>query len=621
MALDTNSTITVTYPNGGEYLTKNTSYNVTWSSQNLDNKVKIEYSTNGGTSWTLIANNVTNNGSYQWQTPDIMSNNCKVRITGVLGSPSDISNNVFTIQQITTSGSMPTDEHWVEPVTLTGDVIVPSDLTLYVESGTTVNIPNGKKIQVNGTLIADGATFQPTSGATWWGISFYNCSSSSEVVNCTITGSTYGLDMYYYSNVRLQLNDILLNHIGLFFSSYSDGNGAVSRNDIHSNDYGVYCINYCDPTLYQTGFINNDRAIYGNNSNCDFNLGSNSSEGQNSFLYSGDYDVYSTYSGTIQAQYNYWGGYPPDTTNNYGNTNCSNPLTTAPWYLSKSMPHLDASEQLTLSEITDTLGMAEMERAAELYRLKNYDLAAAQFNTIMTKYHEHFAAKRALVYLFKCQKNQKSSETATVLENVVTEYKDKKLEPLASHLLVCELLTQGKYESAISKLKDILTAKEHGELESNALYDIGTIYYYHLNDKKQGEIYLRELMDKFPDSYLTSFAASTLGEWTPDLKKNSLTNEKSIPNDFTLHQNYPNPFNPVTNIEYTLPEERRVVFEIYNVLGQKINTLLDANKEAGQYLVKWNGTNDAGRKVTAGIYFIRMRAGTFEKSIKVMLLP
>ena len=128
-------------------------------------------------------------------------------------------------------------------------------------------------------------------------------------------------------------------------------------------------------------------------------------------------------------------------------------------------------------------------------------------------------------------------------------------------------------------------------------------------------------MDKFPNNYLTSFAASTLGEWTPDLKKNSLTNEKSIPNDFTLHQNYPNPFNPVTNIEYTLPEESRVVFEIYNVLGQKINTLLDANKEAGQYLVKWNGTNDAGRKVTAGIYFIRMRAGTFEKSIKVMLLP
>ncbi|NHZ87042.1 MAG: S8 family serine peptidase [Planctomycetia bacterium] len=165
-------------------------------------------------------------------------------------------------KQFTLSGSLQNNECWWGSITLTDNVTVPDGKILTVAPGAVISIPNGKKIQVNGMLIANNATFQPASGATWYGIQFYNCSSNSEVIGCEITGSTYGLDMYYYSNVKLHNNDISLNTYGMVFSSYSDGNGGVLRNDIESNDYGVFCVNYSDPCLYETAFIDNDRVCF-----------------------------------------------------------------------------------------------------------------------------------------------------------------------------------------------------------------------------------------------------------------------------------------------------------------------------------------------------------------------
>ena len=76
-----------------------------------------------------------------------------------------------------------------------------------------------------------------------------------------------------------------------------------------------------------------------------------------------------------------------------------------------------------------------------------------------------------------------------------------------------------------------------------------------------------------------------------------------LPNSFMLEQNYPNPFNPSTVIRYGLPERSRVTVEIYNMLGQRITTLVNAEQEAQYYEVAWNATN-----VPTGIYFCRIAA-------------
>ena len=80
-----------------------------------------------------------------------------------------------------------------------------------------------------------------------------------------------------------------------------------------------------------------------------------------------------------------------------------------------------------------------------------------------------------------------------------------------------------------------------------------------------------------------------------------------VPSTFELHQNYPNPFNPQTTIEYDLPEESIVSIEIFNLVGQKIRTLLiPTNQSQGYWKIIWDGCNDQNRLMGSGVYLYRI---------------
>lgn len=93
-----------------------------------------------------------------------------------------------------------------------------------------------------------------------------------------------------------------------------------------------------------------------------------------------------------------------------------------------------------------------------------------------------------------------------------------------------------------------------------------------------------------------------------------------VPGAFSISQNYPNPFNPITRFTYTLPQESPVKMEIFNVLGQRVRTLVDQRVEAGSHVVLWNGRDDAHIEVASGIYFCRFQAGDFCRMHKMVLL-
>jgi len=93
-----------------------------------------------------------------------------------------------------------------------------------------------------------------------------------------------------------------------------------------------------------------------------------------------------------------------------------------------------------------------------------------------------------------------------------------------------------------------------------------------------------------------------------------------IPATFSLSQNYPNPFNPVTEIRYGLPEFAEVNLAIYNILGQRVITLVNGRQKAGYYTVFWNGKDEKGKVVTTGIYFYRIEADKFSETKKLILL-
>ena len=92
-----------------------------------------------------------------------------------------------------------------------------------------------------------------------------------------------------------------------------------------------------------------------------------------------------------------------------------------------------------------------------------------------------------------------------------------------------------------------------------------------------------------------------------------------LPDGFALLPNYPNPFNQETMIRFRLPEVSRVRLEIFDVLGQKVRTMLDDELPAGQYRLSWYGRNDAGQVVSSGVYFYRMDAGKF-RAMRGMVL-
>ena len=95
----------------------------------------------------------------------------------------------------------------------------------------------------------------------------------------------------------------------------------------------------------------------------------------------------------------------------------------------------------------------------------------------------------------------------------------------------------------------------------------------------------------------------------------TLTEEPQSPFEFKLEQNYPNPFNPITRIEYQVSEREHVTLTIYDALGNEIKTLVDEIKPAGEYNVKF----DAGN-LPSGVYYYNLKAGSYNRTRKMMLL-
>jgi 1,4-alpha-glucan branching enzyme len=97
--------------------------------------------------------------------------------------------------------------------------------------------------------------------------------------------------------------------------------------------------------------------------------------------------------------------------------------------------------------------------------------------------------------------------------------------------------------------------------------------------------------------------------------------------EFRLEQNFPNPFNPTTEIRFNVKEISHVVLKIYDVLGREVKTLVNKEINNGQYRVTWQGDNNAGQRVSSGIYLYRMEAvpvsggsGKYIQSKKMLLI-
>jgi len=115
--------------------------------------------------------------------------------------------------------------------------------------------------------------------------------------------------------------------------------------------------------------------------------------------------------------------------------------------------------------------------------------------------------------------------------------------------------------------------------------------------------------NSLPESGAWDVGAFQFPESSPDIIKN-----------FVLRQNYPNPFNTSTVINFIIPKTDNVTMVVYNLMGQKIRTLLKNKLGAGNHFVRWNGKDNKGNMVSSGIYFYRLEWGNCIETKKMILM-
>ncbi|MEK7775102.1 MAG: T9SS type A sorting domain-containing protein [Candidatus Zixiibacteriota bacterium] len=149
---------------------------------------------------------------------------------------------------------------------------------------------------------------------------------------------------------------------------------------------------------------------------------------------------------------------------------------------------------------------------------------------------------------------------------------------------------------------------------------------FEVTDPSVNSVTLEAIQLSEPDHELMFVYAGQPAEGTTDLSVDKPEFERvtvsfaagsgsNLPTSFGLNQNYPNPFNPTTNISFDVPKASHVELSVYNVLGQKVVSLVNQDMEPGSHTVAWDASNNS-----SGVYYYRIAAGTFAQTKKMVLL-
>ena len=201
--------------------------------------------------------------------------------------------------------------------------------------------------------------------------------------------------------------------------------------------------------------------------------------------------------------------------------------------------------------------------------------------------------------------------------------------------LVCEVYTDNagapgtKIGTTVTQPFAMLTPSTNNYIQlSNTNVDVvsGTNYHLVLSNTNSADTLSISLEDVTTGNRSSYYNGSSWYPQTFNLKirpiittTSGLTGVDDVtsqqPQVFTLHQNYPNPFNPSTKIAYTIPTASNVTLKIFNLLGQEVATLVNEKQEANTYVKEF----DASR-LSSGIYFYQINAGSFNATKKMILM-
>lgn len=204
----------------------------------------------------------------------------------------------------------------------------------------------------------------------------------------------------------------------------------------------------------------------------------------------------------------------------------------------------------------------------------------------------------------------------------------------AGNMQTIDVDNDGSEEVAVCIDDNFLILKFNGS-ENHHTYEVYYIKRNELTASGENSVYfgatMNDLLNNGKNEILISMdhiinqGAQTFGRrftkiYRPDSTTSVNQSDDLIPNSISLNQNYPNPFNPVTNIKFELNKSETVSIKIYNILGKEIKLLVQEELPSGEYSILWSGKDDEGNSLPSGIYFIQMKAGKYQQTIKSVLL-
>ena len=148
-------------------------------------------------------------------------------------------------------------------------------------------------------------------------------------------------------------------------------------------------------------------------------------------------------------------------------------------------------------------------------------------------------------------------------------------------------------------------------------YGVDTDGYYD-GDQIELRLFSQELGEEL--MVTTSFNAESYGELPVTIGSIHVHNQTAVPVEFGLEQNYPNPFNPSTTIDVSVASDTQITLNIYDINGRLVSTLADGVYDTGYHSFVWNGLDQTGNKVSAGIYFYSLQAEGMSITKKMMLM-
>lgn len=371
--------------------------------------------------------------------------------------------------------------------------------------------------------------------------------------------------------------------------------------------------------------------------------------GGNSIFGNGSYDAGATVNSIIWAINNYWGTSRPSQNQFYSDEGSSiyyqpflsnppegliiNTAQQSPGYISSvSKNSLDSKPENSFPKGGN---LSWRIRLLTFLRTHNHSRLIALGDSLLKTALTNTDIRFVLSAMQHSSVFQCDSTFIPYLQTFMQNGSTGPLKRLAGAFLLQNYLKHYRLAAARVWIQAIQSQFPDTELEVFALLKAFHIKLFYENDLEGAWQAFQNLNNKYPEHDYTRLAKIQL-ESAPGIggglqrhlpKTSARQKEKtSFPISFSLAQNYSNPFNPATIIIYDLPGEARVSLIIYNILSQKVKTLVENIQEGGNYRIQWNGKDDSGQAVSSGIYIYRIHAkslngeASYNKSLKMILM-